>query len=367
MSDNINLLAICVQARTPVLIEGLPGIGKSARIAALAEHLGAHMETVIASIREPSDFGGLPVVRDDGVELVAPRWAQRLAKACAGGALGIAFLDEISTATPACQAALLRVILEGVVGDAALPPSVAFVAACNPADVSAGGWDLSAPLANRFVHLPWVADAQEWCAWLIGARSEQDVPRLPTSWRGGIGIARSRIAGFVSARPHLVCAVPKEESVRGKAWPSPRSWTMAADLIAASRSVRVDLDGEMRLVAGCVGDGAAMEYLQWERAADLPDSAWLLAHPESFVLPSRGDLQYAVIGGVVAEAIRKITPGKWQSAWRIMSAAAMAGAVDIAANSARILMQHGVAAEMPVRAVFGEIKAFGPMFAAMQS
>jgi hypothetical protein len=51
-------------------------------------------EVVIASIREPSDFAGLPIVADGGVRFAPPRWARRLAAA----GHDILFLDEISTA-----------------------------------------------------------------------------------------------------------------------------------------------------------------------------------------------------------------------------------------------------------------------------
>src|SRR5262245_62386462 len=96
--------------------------------------MGWPCEVVIASIREPSDFAGLPVVvADGGVRFAPPRWARRLH----GAGRGVLFLDEISTAPPAVQAALLRVVLERVVGDLELPAAVAVVAAANPPE--AGG------------------------------------------------------------------------------------------------------------------------------------------------------------------------------------------------------------------------------------
>ena len=157
-------LGIAVAARVPVLLWGAPGTGKTSAIRAMAEAMGLPCETVIASIREPSDFAGLPVVAQGDpvtgngksggsavVRFAPPLWALRLAEA----GTGLLFLDELSTAPPAVQAALLRVVLERTVGDLALPADVAVVAAANPPEQAADGWDLSAPLANRLCHLTW--------------------------------------------------------------------------------------------------------------------------------------------------------------------------------------------------------------------
>ena len=58
----VEALGVAVAARVPVLLWGAPGTGKTSVIRAMAEALGWPCETVIASIREPSDFAGLPVV-----------------------------------------------------------------------------------------------------------------------------------------------------------------------------------------------------------------------------------------------------------------------------------------------------------------
>src|SRR3954465_6644191 len=108
-------LGTAAAARVPVLLWGAPGTGKTSAIRAMAAAAGWPCETVIASIREPSDFAGLPIVNRDGgatgrarVELAPPLWALSLAEQ----GHGLVFFDEVSTAPPAVQAALLRVVLE---------------------------------------------------------------------------------------------------------------------------------------------------------------------------------------------------------------------------------------------------------------
>src|SRR5215210_2821875 len=173
--STVEALGIAVAARVPVLLWGAPGTGKTSAIKAMAQELGLPCETVIASIREPSDFAGLPVVADGKVIFAPPRWARNLA----AQERGLLFLDEISTAPPAVQAALLRVVLERVVGDLELPDGVVVVAAANPPEQAADGWDLSAPLANRFCHLDWTVEPAAFAAGLAGGWEPPVVPALP--------------------------------------------------------------------------------------------------------------------------------------------------------------------------------------------
>src|SRR3990170_2732931 len=75
----LEALMLAVVADLPVLLWGAPGIGKTAAMAQLAADLDLPLTTVIASVHEPSDFNGLPVVGDDpagqGVPMAPPDWA----------------------------------------------------------------------------------------------------------------------------------------------------------------------------------------------------------------------------------------------------------------------------------------------------
>lgn len=330
-------LAIAAIARKPVLLWGGPGTGKSAVIRLLGETLELPVVTVIASLREPADFAGLPVVTDSGsIRLAEPSWASFLVEQ----GKGLLFLDEITTAPPAVQAALLRVVLERVVGDITLPEAVSVIAAANPPELAAGGWDLSPPLANRFCHLEWPVDADRFVEALTSGWQSPDIEIGDAALKDEAAIrVRSALAGFLRSRPTLLYSMPEDVSTTGRAWPSPRSWDMAADLWASAEATGASEDLILLLISGCVGPGAARELLAWRREADLPDPETVLADPSSFRLPERGDRQFAVLGALAAAVKAKPTKERWEAAFEVVQQAVSMGSADVAAVAARSLAQ----------------------------
>lgn len=342
-------VAVATAANVPTLIWGPPGAGKTSFIRCLARAMNLPLEVVIGSLREPSDFLGLPVVVEgNGVKMEPPAWAKRLTEA----GDGILFFDELTTCPPSIQAAQLRVIHEGWVGDMPLPPKVRRIAAANPPE-QVSGWDLSLPLANRFFHVtaePMSAD--EWAMALVSGEWPAAAVSLPqeSAW----GIASGIVGGFVRSRPSALLQIPKDDG-RGEAWPSPRSWEMAATLLAAAAALeggRITANElVLTLASGSVGAGVAREFVAWIQAADLPDPMEVLKDPKKFIVHKRDDINFATLSAVAGVAVGEVKAkreaGKmFTAAWDILGAICDAGRPDVAVPAARVLT-HAYNVDLP--------------------
>ena len=348
-------LAVCLAARVPVILWGPPGQGKSSVIRAIAADQGRHLEVLLASIREPQDFAGLPVIADGTARLVPPDWALRLSEVSDG----ILFTDEVNTAPPSVQAALLRVSLDKVAGDCDLGQDTSVVAAANPPEQAADGWDLAPPLANRFCHLPWELPTEVVRDGFTGRWHAYSVPVPgPDAVSAAMTRERVRVAGFLSARPDLCTVIPDTAAEQGRAFPTPRSWDMAATL-----SGWVDAAGQSEgvrrmLVRGCLGPGASAEYLTYRDNLDLPDPEKVIADPANVVLPSRADQVYVLGAGVLAVLRGRLTAQRWDAAGVVFERIAAGGHPDIAVAFARDWMKERPKGRVPQE---GILKALIPL------
>lgn len=349
---------VALAADVPVILWGPPGIGKTSWVYGLAEALDEHIEVVIASLREPSDFLGLPVLNGGTVDMAPPAWARRLAEK----GHGLLVFDEITTAPPAVQATLLRVVLERVVGDLELPPGVKILAIANPAE-EAGGWDLSLPLTNRFLHIQAEGlPVGDWARGLVGGWKTDTTYKGQIKKQGAADLkARSEIGGFLHHRSELLLQKPKDDDKNKEAWPSPRTWEMAAKLLGIAYSAGVKPIVNTMLLMGSVGTGAGREFMQWQKTLDLPDPAEVIKNPNKFKVPKRPDVTFAALGAVIGYAIPRLDNGKsgltvWNNAWKVLAKVCDAGQPDVAVPSAKTLAKADKDFELPdAIEKFGEI------------
>ena len=112
---------------------------------------------------------------------------------------------------------------------------------------------------------------------------------------------------------------------------------MAGRLLAACEAGGFDDDVTTLALGSCIGGPAALEFLAWRRALDLPDIEELLRKPDDFKLPKRLDQRYAVLAGVVSAVVRQTTDARNLAAWRIFALASKQGAPDVAIPAVRPL------------------------------
>ncbi|SUA31644.1 ATPase [Mycolicibacterium fortuitum] len=335
MTDTATVVTVidaCARAGVPTLLISPPGQGKSSLVRSLAEAQGVACETVLGSLREPSDFAGLPIVGEDGVRMEPPAWAKRLDAA----GIGILFLDELGTCPPSVQNAMLAVVLDRVVGDLQLPSDVAVVAGMNPPEYSGAGYELPAALRNRFCHLKFAPTVDEWLDGMATGWAASPASRAGVDSPSRRAATSGAVSGFISLRPDLLDCEP-ERIVEGDGpYHTRRSWKMVADVLAYLRAD--DTAAIQAVTFGLLGDGVGAEFLSWLSTSDLPDPEAVIADPAVMDWKAeRPDRVWAVLTAVTTLAAQAGTLDMFRKAWGPLVAAAEAGAPDVAAAAARRL------------------------------
>jgi len=348
-------LGVCVEANVPVILWGPPGQGKTSVIKALAKKADRHLEIILASIREPQDFAGLPSIVNGKMTLVAPDWAQRLAETHAG----ILFTDEVNTAPPSVQAALLRVCLDKVAGDCELGLDTSVIAAANPPEQAADGWDLAAPLANRFCHLDWSLPLEVVRMGLNGQWPTYEFVKADAEkLKSDLETEKSIVSGFLTSRPDLVTALPNSNADQGRAFPTPRSWESAALLSAYVSASNLSEGVRRLLLKGAIGVAAAAEYITYRNNMDLPNPEQVLSAPENITLPGRADQIYVLGAGILNVLSRNNSAERWHAAGKVLEKIVDSGHPDMAVSFARQWLKIRPGSETPNSAV---LKALVPL------
>ena len=247
------LVESCYRTRTPLMIHGEPGVGKSAAVEQAARNLAYERKrTFVAapSLRQQKErtFGfidirmaqidavdgrGVPYVTENGMTSFAtPSMFPREGE-------GILFLDEFMQAVPLVQNSFTQLIYDRRLGDYEFPEGWAIIMASNEEHHRAGVHPMPTHLLRQ------------WCDYAA---------------QNGV---MPEIIAFLNYRPQLLQAFdPKEKS-----FPSPRAW------VRLSKMLKDNFDhGNRDLVdeicEGNVGQGATAEFVAFIDAYhDLPTRA----------------------------------------------------------------------------------------------
>jgi len=322
----------------PFVLVGDPGTRKTSLVKKLSKLAGLHFEGIIGSIREPTDFLGMPFFK----KIILTPQTQHLSPdgdpditvtgyAPAGFAVNAAMhrravimLDEVSTCPPTVQAALLRLVLEGVCGEFELPPDVRFLLAMNETEDAAGGWNISNALANR---LGWLRmeepSVQLFSSYLMaggGCRvagklvndvkpvidAKKEEAEVDARWAEAWATASGVMTGFLSAKSDALHRKPKKMTRDTRAWPSSRSHDFATCVLAGGEVYDLPARVVEMGVSAFIGAGTSGELHTWRRTADIPKAADFLDGKASFTHnPARFDRTSALIASCTSLVVNK--------------------------------------------------------------
>lgn len=278
-------LELLIAAKQPVMLHGSPGVGKSQIVKQVADKLEYEMIDLRLSQLDPVDLRGVPSVSRGKTAWNVPSFLPTSGK-------GVLFLDEINSAAQATQAAAYQLVLDRKLGDYELPEGWAMVAAGNRMNDRAIVNQMSTALKNRFTHLNFEVNNDDWCQWALN---------------NNICI---EVLGFLRFRPMLLNEFEqrdesKEERERIQrlrdkpSFATPRSWEFLSRVLQRAPAQEI----EYELYSGIVGEGCAAEFMGYMKYyRNLPNLDALLMSPDKTAVPEEPAVLYALSTGLAAKA-----------------------------------------------------------------
>lgn len=256
-----------IKENVSVLLLGAPGVGKTYGVFEVGEEMaqelglkGISIDTVKpdyynildfrAGQREYSDIKGLPYPNKNCVEWLMPKEFEQIKE----GTYGTIFFDEITQANPEVQNALFQLIHDKRLGNFVLPKTWSIVAAGNRTEDKSNVTPLGMALNNRFQHLTITTNLDAFTNWGL---------------KNGIKL---EVIGFLKFKPDYL---HKLENHKFPAYPTPRSWHRASDLLdGLNLEKKEDIEEAYEIMCQTIGDGVAMEwkaYQELTRKIDVDD------------------------------------------------------------------------------------------------
>ena len=255
-----------IAKQRPVFLWGAPGVGKSDVIRQIAEDSKLELRDVRLSLLDPIDLRGFPTI-----DAVKKQMSWLPADFLPKKGKGLLFLDEMNSAPQSVQAAAYQLVLNRKIGEYKLPDGWAVMAAGNRASDRSVVHAMPAALANRFVHLDFDINVDDWSHWAMDNEIHTD------------------LRAFIRFRPNLLHCF--DGATNPRAFPSPRSWAFVNDIYKDNHSA----DDEYELIKGTVGEGAAAEFSGFVRQIkDLPTIDQVLLDPDGTKVPTSPAGMYAM-------------------------------------------------------------------------
>ncbi len=184
-----------------------------------------------------------------------------------------------------------------------------------------GGWELSPPLRNRFIHLEWEITTEQyinalnshWGKGVIPSINKVQHAKLLPEWK-------LKISAFLKLSPNLIHSSP-EDNLYGFA--SPRTWDFVACICAACELLQIaPIKGQtgsktfIQLIKGCLGEGVAISFIEFLINLKLPAPDDILDGKETLNIEDLNDGELYIIFG----AMNRVLESRFESTDLINSA-----------------------------------------------
>jgi hypothetical protein len=286
-------IAHALEHKFPVLVEGSPGIGKSAIIEQCCKKAGADIVITHPVVSDPTDYKGLPFptkkTLSNGSIIDAATFLPYgdLMKCIDANKPTVYFIDDLGQSPASVQAAIMQLVLARRINGHKVSDNVVFMAATNGRGDRAAVQGILEPVKSRFVILDLKPNIDDWVDWAVNTGNMPPMLIAFIEWRRTEG--KNMLFDFN----------PTSDIVNS---PSPRTVAMVGDIINSGCPQSVLHD----MIKGAAGEAFAVEYIGFTRVSDaLPNIEEICRSPLKASLPEEASLRYAVIASLSSVVSKK--------------------------------------------------------------
>lgn len=265
-----------IALRRPVLIEGSPGLGKTAIPKQVAEKLGLAVYLFHAPTMQPEDVAipaanatktALEFLPNGRFPLVGTEHPER----------GVIIIDELPQAEMSVQKSMAHFIQERDIHGHELKPGWTIIATGNRAADRAGANRILSHLRNRVTTIEFEPQLDDWCNWAL----DNEI--------------RHEIIQFVRFKPGMLNDFDPQRDLN----PTPRAWAEGVSPIID----HVPEHAEFECIKGAVGEGGAAEFVGFLKICrELPNPDTILMTPDKAKVPTSPSVLYALCGALAHRA-----------------------------------------------------------------
>ena len=262
------------QRHRVVLVESGPGTGKTTLCAEAAREDGRAVVIRYCPLLQPEDLG-LPQFNNDLKThyFTVPDWYPSQRKVDAGEIpeRGVLLLDEFSQCREEISKPLAAMFHMRSLHSEPMAEEWEVVLTGNQVKHRAGAYRLLSHIDNRITRLSMAVHLEDLERWMIAHEVEPEVVTYTCKFKSDRAYAFD----------------PDREGN-----PTPRSWVEGVSPLLKAGVKGVEL---LAGVQGAIGTGDAEAFIAFlDQIASLPDMRLLLAQPETYPLPTKADVKYAI-------------------------------------------------------------------------